>query len=63
MATYKETLERLINREEVVYWGAKNGVVVEDTTGGLSVGEYIINLDDNDQIISVERRLDVPQKL
>lgn len=62
MATQKVTLERLLNKEEVVYWAKKNGIALEEIPGGLVVEEWKINLEE-DKIVSVERRLDEPEQL
>lgn len=63
MATQKETLERLLNKEEVLYWAKKGGIEVEEISGGLLVDEWKVNLNKEDYITSVERRLDEPQEL
>jgi hypothetical protein len=62
MATQKEVLERMVNREELIYWAIKNDFVLEDFPGGVWVDEWQINLENNN-IISVERRLDEPGQL
>jgi hypothetical protein len=63
MATQKETLERLLNKEEIIYWAAKGGIAVEEFPGGLFVDEWKVNLNTEDYIASVERRLDEPESL
>jgi len=63
MATQKVTLERLLNKEEVVYWAKKNNIALEEIPGGLVIEEWKINLDTQDKIVSVERRLDEPEQL
>ncbi|QIQ62891.1 hypothetical protein SEA_MOAB_3 [Streptomyces phage Moab] len=62
MATTKDVLEKLHSREEIDYWAAKGGFEVEDFPGGVYVGEYKINLEEN-RIVSVESRLDEPRTL
>lgn len=64
MATQKEVLERLVNRDEIVHWAERNGYALEDSdSGGLYVGEWHISLDENNYIKTVERRLDEPREL
>jgi hypothetical protein len=63
MATQKDTLERLVNKEEIVYWAKKGGVEIESFDGGIYVDDWQINLDTNDMIVSVERRMDESQEL
>jgi hypothetical protein len=63
MATTQETIKKLLNREEVIYWAKKNGVRLEEFPGGFWVGEWTITFDQEDKIAAVERRLDVPTEL
>lgn len=63
MATQKDTLERLVNKEEIVYWAKKGRVEIESFDGGIYVDDWQINLDTNDMIVSVERRMDESQEL
>lgn len=63
MATQKEVLERLVNRDEIVHWAERNSYALEEDSGGLYVGEWYITLDENNYIKTVERRLDEPQEL
>lgn len=63
MATQKETLEKLHNKEEILYWAAKNDIELEEVPGGLFVDEWKINLSEDNYIINVERRLDEPNEL
>jgi len=62
MATQKETIERLLTKEEILYWAAKNGIETEEFPGGIYVDEWQVNLQE-DNILSVERRLDEPREL
>ncbi|UUG69345.1 hypothetical protein SEA_SHAM_4 [Streptomyces phage Sham] len=63
MATQKETIEKLLNKEEILYWAKKNNVQVEEFDGGIYVDEWSVLLDQEDKIAAVERRLDVPREL
>jgi hypothetical protein len=63
MATQKETLERLLNKEEIVYWSEKNGIQIQEIPAGFLVDEWKVNLDENNYIVSVERALDEPREL
>lgn len=63
MATKKETLERLVNKEEILYWAKKNAVEIEIEEDRIHVDDWTIILDDEDKIAAVERRLDVPREL
>ncbi|AXH68722.1 hypothetical protein SEA_COMRADE_4 [Streptomyces phage Comrade] len=63
MATKKETLERLVNKEEILYWARKNAVEIEIEDDRIHVDDWSIILDDEDKIAAVERRLDVPREL
>lgn len=63
MATQKEVLEKLHSRDEIIYWAAKNGYAAEEISGGILVDEWKINLDENNIITTVERRLDEPIEL
>ncbi|QQO39692.1 hypothetical protein SEA_BELFORT_4 [Streptomyces phage Belfort] len=63
MATKKETLERLVNKEEILYWAKKNAVEIEIEDDRIHVDDWSIILDDEDKIAVVERRLDVPREL
>ncbi|UTN92263.1 hypothetical protein SEA_STIGMA_4 [Streptomyces phage Stigma] len=63
MATKKETLERLVNKEEILYWAKKNAVEIEIEGDRIHVDDWSIILDDEDKIAAVERRLDVPREL
>ncbi|QZE11604.1 hypothetical protein SEA_KARP_4 [Streptomyces phage Karp] len=63
MATKKETLERLVNKEEILYWAKKNAVEIEIEDDRIHVDDWSIILDDEDKIAAVERRLDVPREL
>lgn len=60
MATQKEVVERLLTKEEILYWAAKNGIEVEEFPGGLYVEEWKVSLENN-TITMVERRTDEPQ--
>lgn len=63
MATQKEALEKLLNKEEILYWARKNSIELEEIPGGILVDEWKINLDTQDYITSIERRLDEPREL
>jgi len=63
MATQKETLEKLLNKEEILYWAKKNGVEYEEIPAGIFVDEWKINLSEDNYIINIERRLDEPREL
>jgi hypothetical protein len=62
MATQKEVVERLVNKEEILYWARKNGHETEEFPGGIYVDEWKVYLEE-DTIVSVERRLDEPTEL
>ncbi|XAO35203.1 hypothetical protein SEA_FRANCOB_3 [Streptomyces phage Francob] len=62
MATQKDVIERLLNKEEILYWARKNGVETEEFPGGIYVDEWKVSLQE-DKIVSVERRLDEPEQL
>lgn len=63
MATTQETIKRLLNREEVIYWAKKNGITLEEFPGGFWVDEWSVYFTKDNKIAAVERRLDVPREL
>lgn len=63
MATQKETIEKLLNKEEVIYWARKNAVTIEIFDGGIYIDEWTVVFDQEDKIAAVERRLDEPTEL
>jgi hypothetical protein len=63
MATQKEFIENLVNKDEILYWARKNGVATELFPGGIYVDEWQVSLDTQERIVSVERRLDEPREL
>jgi hypothetical protein len=63
MATQKETIEKLLNKEEILYWSRKNNMQIEEFDGGIYIDEWTVLLDQEDKIAAVERRLDVPREL
>ena len=63
MTTQRGTIERLLNKEEILYWARKNNVSVREFSGGLHVDEWTVMLDQEDRISSVEMTLDVPREL
>ncbi|QWT29900.1 hypothetical protein SEA_TUNATARTARE_4 [Streptomyces phage TunaTartare] len=63
MATQKETIEKLLNKEEILYWSRKNNIQIEEFDGGIYIDEWTVLLDQEDKIAAVERRLDVPREL
>lgn len=63
MATKKETLERLVNQDELLYWAHNNGIRLEAFSGGFYVDEeWQVNTQES-IITSVERRMDEPREL
>lgn len=53
----------MVNKEEILYWAAKKGIVPEEIPGGLVVDEWKITLDENNLVTNVERKLDEPTEL
>lgn len=63
MATQKDVILSLLNKGEVLYWAKKNRLEVEEFPGGLYVDDWKVTFNTQDNITTVERRLDEPQEL